>query len=232
MMIAEFQDAENMLEQAAKGPMKMIANVDRMIRNTALGALQVAQDQIDEIAGQIGLIAVEDSLAWMKTCMGILRNCSSAIASNPLIQSAIDVDMAAIDDVTDPGQLPGFSRRQLESKMKTAAFRAMDKGLSSIGIGSKIGMTQSKYLKNLKAAGILDSLDLMQDIITCLEMVCDQSDYAGRRSQWLSSLHLDDGYNLSGNLWASAGSEKIAAINQTAAAIGDIESSIDAWSLV
>lgn len=234
MMIAEFRAAESMIENAAMGPLRMLAGVNRMIRNTALSALQVAQQQLDELAEQLGLIAVEDSLAWMKTCMMILRNCSKSIAENPLIQSAIDVDMAAIDDVTDPSQLPGLSRKYLESRLKDAALRTLDKGLATMGMGSKFGQTQAKYLKNLEAAGILDGLDLMQDIITCLEMVCSQAgDYAARRSQWLTMLHIDDAYQLSGDLWADAGDpSKSEAINQTAAAIGQIESMIDAWSLV
>ncbi len=232
MLIAEFRSAANMLDVAVKGPMQLVNAVDRMIRNAAIETLQVAQSEIDAIAEQLGLNGVEDDLAWMKTGMMIMKNCSTSIAENPLIQNALDVDLSAIDDAGSSDQLPGFSRRYAENMIKQNAFEILDQGLASIGLGSKIGLTQMRYLDILKSAGILDGLDLMKDVISCMEMVCDHyADYQTQYSGYLSSLKINADYEVSGILFPSATAEKQAAIDSTVSAATALQNQIDAWEI-
>ena len=232
MLIAEFRSAATMLDAAVKGPMRLVNAVDRMIRNAAIETLQVAQSEIDDLAETLGLNGVEDDLAWMKTGMMIMKNCSTSIAENPLIQNALDVDLSAIDDAGSPDQLPGFSRRYAENMIKQNAFEILDQGLASIGLGSKIGLTQMRYLDILKSAGILDGLDLMKDVISCMEMVCDHyADYSARYSGYLSSLKINSDFEISGTLFPSATPEKQAAIDSTVSAAMSLQNQIDAWEI-
>lgn len=232
MLIGEFRAAAVMLDAAVKGPMRLVNAVDRMIRSAANEALAVAQSEIDAIAEELGLNGVEDNLAWMKTGMMILKNCSTSIAGNPLIQNALDVDLSAIDDAGSPDQLPGFSRRYAENMIKQNAYKILDQGLSSIGLGSKIGLTQMRYLNMLKSAGILDGLDLMKDVIACMEMVCDHyADYQTQFNGYLTSLKINSDYEVSGTLFPSATPEKQATIDSTVSAAMSLQDQIDAWSI-
>ena len=232
VLVGEFRSIEMMLSSAIAGPIRLLNAVDGMVRNAALSALAVAQSEIDALANKVGLVMVEDTIAWMKTGLMILKGCSDAVTNNPLIQNAIDVDWSAIDDVVNPNQLPGFTRRYAEDKIRQNAYRMLDEGLSAIGLGGRIGLTQMRYLDMLRSAGILDGLRLMHDVITCMEMVCDHyTAYQIAYTGYLDALKIDSDYGISGDIFPSATPAKQAVINSSVNAAMSIQNQIDTWSI-
>jgi len=230
LLISEFNKLSNQVEKLAKAPMGMVATLNGMIKNAALSALQTTDQMFNDLAGQLGITAIEDTLNGLEAGLYALRNCVTSIGNNPLIKSVIDTDLASMTGATGIGDITGKTRKYAQDQVKQNALAALDKGMSAFGLGGQLGNTQMRYQQMLKSAGILDSIDLMNDIASCLGSVCSGSSiYQNKVNDHLSNMKLNPDQTVQ-NLWDSAAPAAQSAISDTAARGQALELRITDWA--
>ena len=232
LLISEFDKISNEVQTLAKAPQRMIDTLNGMIKNAAMSALQTTDQMFNALADQLGISAIEDTLEGLETGLFAMKNCSQSIGNNPLIQAVIGTDIASMDGggLTDVSQITGKTRAFAQSQAKLNALAALDKGMSAFGLGGQLANTTMRYQQMLKSAGIIDSINLMNDIASCLSSLCSNSSaYQAKIDDHLSKLNLNVDQTVK-NLWEKQSASAQSAIEETIARGQALESRITVWA--
>jgi len=235
LLSSQFNALSNKIEKIAKAPQKMVETISGMIRHAGEAAIMTTDAMFDSLANQLGITAIEDSIEWLQEGLTILRNCSSTIGNNPLIQSAIGSDLSSFGGVSSALGIIGNTRKMAQDQIRMNSMANLDKAMNAMGLGGQAGSMTMRYQQMLRSSGALDAIQGMNDIASCLSSLCGQmgSQYQAKIDTHLTALKLNPDQTVK-NIWQeqtkplSASAQ--AAISDTAARGTAVQARITGWT--
>lgn len=247
MLVGEFDKIAGEVTALAKAPQKMMATLNGMIKNAKADAFGIAETVFDdlktEMIASLGLSGIADTFGdlegWMENIQDSLDSigsggltlptCIKSILSNPLIEAAIGIDLASMSGVTDVSKITGRLKALVIGQVRANAMAFLDQGMAKMGIGGMIAGAEMGYKKMLKSSGILDGIDLMNDLADCLELGCGAiGGYSDKIEGMMTGMNMTIDQDVM-PLWTAQSSEVQTAIAGTVAQGNAIADKIMTW---
>ena len=121
----------------------------------------------------------------------------------------------------------------MQISVKNTAYSLLDRSIQASGVGARLGLLQAKYLDMLESCGILEGIDLLAGIASCMQTVCidTASIYSSKVSAYRTVLKVNSDGTINGSLFPSATAEQQSVIDAAANSITELESSISNWAI-
>jgi hypothetical protein len=233
-LVAGFDKKIDEVTAVAKAPQVMMRTLNGMIKNSSAVNLSVASKAFDDLANGLGLTTISDDFSKLKTALESFASgtgaCAKSIISNPLIQAAIGADLASMTGITDVTKITGKLKAYTIEQAKANAMAALEKGMSKMGLGGQLASVEMGYKKMLKSSGILDGIDLMNDIADCMDSACSgiSGGYQLKVDAMLSNVHFDNG--TATGLWSASAPASQTAISDNVKQGNAIATRISNWN--
>ena len=137
--------------------------------------------------------------------------------------------MASMSGVTDVSKITGRLKALVIGQVRANAMAFLDQGMAKMGIGGLIAGAEMGYKKMLKSSGILDGIDLMNDLADCLELGCGAiGGYSDKIEGMMTGMNMTIDQDVM-PLWTAQSSEVQTAIAGTVAQGNAIADKIMTW---